>query len=562
MYMGGTSMATPITAGATALIRQYLQSACVHDPSAALTKAILIHGAVPITGQYAVPEVGNVPNNVEGWGRINIDTALFPEYPAKLEFRDDTTLTLGTGDQADYTYPVVNTSVPFRATLVWSDYPSTPAAGGLINQLRLSVIAPDGSSILGNPANNNVQQVVIATPQIGNYTVRISGINIPTETMPDVGLQQDFALAVTAGLEFVDVYIKDNNDDDGVPPSIGCLYQSPDIWVSLTDDPLAPAAPNPEYGQTNYVFIRTHNRGSKAADNATVKLYWANPGTNLSQPHWKTDGILVAGVAGNSQTVSVPANDGVSDGEVITTAFEWLPPDPAVNTTDPGHFCLFATIDHPEDPILQEDVDKVRWEGNLAWKNETVRDLLPDSASSIEFYIAGRPTTSRGELYIDCTNAPSGAEVTLKVPSRYLKGDYNGLTKTWISRGGRKSCVSLPTGTLGSITDFKLKPHENTLVRLEVSLPKEASDGVVYPVIVEQKVNGITTGKVHLVARTVGTPAYIANRNSSSHELHLPNCIWAKKISRRNKVPFNELELAINRGFNGCRYCLPEYSSD
>jgi|WetSurSiteA1Bulk_404760.scaffolds.fasta_scaffold03274_1 hypothetical protein len=561
-FMGGTSMSTPITAGTTALIRQYLQNACNISPSAALIKAMLIHGAVPMAGQYTPPEVGAVPNNDEGWGRINLDQTLFLPYPSKLEFRDSDAV--GTNnDTKDYTFSVANNTVPFRATLVWTDYPSTPAAVGLVNQLRLSITAPDGTTTQGSPSNNNVQQVVLNAPQMGIYTVSVTGINVPTVSMPGLNQKQDFALVVTGGLEFADVYIKDNPADDGIPPSTGCLYQSPDIWVSLTNDPNAQPALNPEYGQSNYVFVRVHNRGSKDATDAEVQLYWANPGTNLSKPYWRIDGIKVNGVASNTRKISVPAHGAGGDGEAITDAFEWEPPALTENPVEPGHFCLFATVNHPDDPIVWEDVDKVNWEDNLAWKNEIVKDQLPDSTSSAEFYMAGIPGPSTGELYIDSKSGPSGGEVSLTIPSRYLEGATAiGLTKIWESEHGQVSKVALPTGTYASLTRIKLKSKENTLIRIEVKLPKGARSGDVYPVFVEQRANGKTTGRVNLVARVVGTPAYIANSNPESLELHLLNCPWAKKISGRHKIPYDNLELALKRGYNGCKFCLPEYSTD
>ena len=73
IYMGGTSMATPLTAGAAALTRQWLMSTGgVANPSAALIKALMINGARDMTpGQYgtgAQQEIRGRPDNAQGWG--------------------------------------------------------------------------------------------------------------------------------------------------------------------------------------------------------------------------------------------------------------------------------------------------------------------------------------------------------------------------------------------------------------------------------------------------------------------------------------------------------------
>jgi hypothetical protein len=562
MYKGGTSMSTPLTAGVVALIRQYVQKVHLHaNPSGALLKALLIHGASPMAGQYAPPEVGDIPDNNQGWGRVNLNNSLFPDYPVRIEFRDNPAHALGTGEHRDYAFKVINTTVPFRATLAWTDFPSNLAAGGgLVNRLRLSVIDPAGTTtVQGEPADNNVQQVVIDNPVVGNYTVRVTGVNVATQATE--AQRQDFALVVGAGLESVDVYIRDNLNDDGIPPSKGTLYRSPDIWVSLTDDPAAAPAANPEYGQTNYVFVKVHNRGSKSASNATVKLYWTKAGTNLSRPHWQTNGIKVNGVTGNTRHISVPARGGLGDGVATTGAFDWTPPDPTTNVVEPGHFCLFATVTHPRDPILQEDVDAVRWEDNLAWKNVNIKDMLPDSRTTMEFYVAGvSGASSTADLHIDRSGLPAGGSVKLKIPSRYLDGSTAvNLQEVWRSPRGRVCQVEVTSNNTADLTGIRLNPGENTLVRLEVALPEEAVDGELYPVFVEQRVNGTLTGRVTLMTRTVGTPAYIANRDSL--EIHLPNCEWAKKIARRNKIPYDDLDAALRRGYNGCAFCLPQYDT-
>jgi len=57
--------------------------------------------------------------------------------------------------------------VPFRAILIWTDYPSEPLAGGFVNKLRFAALAPYGTVTQGAPENNNVQQFVLKAPQTG-----------------------------------------------------------------------------------------------------------------------------------------------------------------------------------------------------------------------------------------------------------------------------------------------------------------------------------------------------------------------------------------------------------
>ena len=85
VFMGGTSMSTPLTAGAAALARQYLmERRGFTNPCAALVKATLINGARSLTpGQYGTGAFREVPpaprpNNVEGWGQVNLAESLYP----------------------------------------------------------------------------------------------------------------------------------------------------------------------------------------------------------------------------------------------------------------------------------------------------------------------------------------------------------------------------------------------------------------------------------------------------------------------------------------------------
>ena len=200
MYWGGTSMSTPLVAGSAALVREYYQTQKGITPSAALIKATLISSAVDMypgqygTGQYR--EVSNAPDFVQGWGRVNLKDSLYPDLPVVNEFADESS-GLSTGESREYQYNVIDNSVPFKATLVWTDYPgSVLASKELVNDLDLTVISPSGTTypLLGNVDRlNNVEQVKINSPEVGIYTVKISGYNVPMGP-------QDYALIVSGGL--------------------------------------------------------------------------------------------------------------------------------------------------------------------------------------------------------------------------------------------------------------------------------------------------------------------------------------------------------------------------
>jgi hypothetical protein len=94
-YSGGTSMSCPITAGCTALIRQWLNDNHSHDGSAALVKALLINGATDMQpGQYgggATRDVRGWPDDNQGWGRVNLVDSLEYYDCRRIEFEDEKT---------------------------------------------------------------------------------------------------------------------------------------------------------------------------------------------------------------------------------------------------------------------------------------------------------------------------------------------------------------------------------------------------------------------------------------------------------------------------------------
>jgi subtilase family serine protease/subtilisin family serine protease len=195
-YMGGTSMAAPLVAGAAAVVRDYYLKARGHDASGALVKAQLINSAVDLLDENndgVLDNASPIPNLHEGWGRIDLAGAT----DGSEQFFDETS-PLSTGTTASYPVNVTTTGAPLKVTLVWTDYPgSTAAPSTLVNDLDLSVVAPDGTTYAGNvfaggwsntggPADrvNNVENVYVFAAAAGTWTVNVTGYNVPSGPQP------------------------------------------------------------------------------------------------------------------------------------------------------------------------------------------------------------------------------------------------------------------------------------------------------------------------------------------------------------------------------------------
>jgi hypothetical protein len=206
-------MATPLVAGTAALIRQHLLERGhlqpSRKPSGALLKAFLINGATALPGQFP-QEVPAGANTVSGFGRIDVTQSLVPEPLRRTVFADDPDHGVATGQLRTYQVQAADLTRPLKVTLVWTDAPAGSDDGGLENQLYLRVQAPDGGVSDGDTspfptATNNVQQVLIAAPVAGAYTIRVHGVSVTQQApraSPGAGAapRQDFALAVSNGV--------------------------------------------------------------------------------------------------------------------------------------------------------------------------------------------------------------------------------------------------------------------------------------------------------------------------------------------------------------------------
>jgi subtilisin family serine protease len=194
-FMGGTSMATPLTAGGVALIRGFFTDIQGLAPTSALIKATLIHGATDLyPGQYGTGPTQEIPsarpNNVEGWGRVNLEDSLLPSGSRRIEYFDyygdsEGRLGLQTDEYDGWTYDVTDGTVPFMSTLVWTDYPaSTTSAVQLVNDLDLTATGPGSiiyypNRLLSYDRTNNVEHIDLSGGIVsGQYEIMVEAHNV------------------------------------------------------------------------------------------------------------------------------------------------------------------------------------------------------------------------------------------------------------------------------------------------------------------------------------------------------------------------------------------------
>lgn len=185
VWSGGTSMATPLTAGAAAIARQVLvEKLGIKTPSAALMKATMLHTAVDMyPGQFG--EIGAArgqeiltrrPNSDEGYGRV--DVANIANLGGATQFVDNRQ---GVAQGAEVSYEfTLNAPGSLYANLVWTDAPgSANAAQALVNDLDLVLTLPNGQTLSMNDHINNLEMIEKSGLPAGTYKLTVKGFKVP-----------------------------------------------------------------------------------------------------------------------------------------------------------------------------------------------------------------------------------------------------------------------------------------------------------------------------------------------------------------------------------------------
>ncbi len=329
---GGTSGASPKTAGACALLTQWWRGNNANaTPSPALLRAMIVNGAEDMGFG------GPIPNNRQGWGRVNLANVLSEDV--HHTYVDQTSILRHRGESRSWRLRVTDTDMPVRVTLTWTDPPGplnsgTASVPAVVNKLALRVECGgrtyrgnnfvNGSSVAGplsDPAReglDNLQNVFIPSGQASSsFTVTVQALNVTTNCLTNAPAdpQQDFALVITnghidSGSMPTDLFMLVDDTSPGASSSVGDVVVDDD-----DDDDLFETRPTLRFG----------SRGSHV-EQLQLMLQRTGHLTGAVDGHF--------GTKTQSAVVAFQRDEGLAADGIVGAA-TWAALDRAVGSTEP-----------------------------------------------------------------------------------------------------------------------------------------------------------------------------------------------------------------------------------
>ena len=335
-----------------------------------------------------------------------------------------------------------------------------------------------------------------------------------------------------------DIIVKDSSDDTGIEPNTVTPYMwtSDNIWVrNYNDNGLEHQ--NPDYsatGNANFVRVRVINNSCiTSLGNEQLKLYWAKASTALSYPNPWMGGITYnptgASMGSPIGTLNIPV---LQPGEETILTFPWIVPNPNDYGTDGDqwHFCLLARITATNDPMTStENTDlnaNVRNNNNIAWKNVTVVDVLPNNIVNPGGIIAvGNPFNHPKTFFLEMeiSDLETGKPIYEEAEIGIKMDDV--LYNAWV-RGGKKAQLldstieekrKIVTGNKVILDNLSFNANEIGTLRLDFNfLTKELTDktNYAYHVIQKDSENGNIIGGETFIINKTPRESFEANTNN------------------------------------------------
>ncbi len=206
-YASGTSFSTPLVSGSAVLLREFLATQTnLPNATGMLVKALLVNGTSPLYNY--------VPDNMQGWGEINLRQSIDGFGAGQIMYFDSLTepgaafVFTQQGQSVVFPNLTFSAATQLAITLTWYDPPDAGLAGALVNDLDLTLTLADGTTVYhggvpsmqngqtaaNGPADtaNSFEKLILAQTPAGACTITVTAATLAP------GSRQPFALAVSS----------------------------------------------------------------------------------------------------------------------------------------------------------------------------------------------------------------------------------------------------------------------------------------------------------------------------------------------------------------------------
>ena len=360
-----------------------------------------------------------------------------------------------------------------------------------------------------------------------------------------------------------DFFIRDSPADTGDPPSPTPHWQSPDIWVRNAppgpDENPADGHQAPIVNQPNHVYVRVHNRGQAQAGAVAVEAYRCSPGTAMLWPtHFQSLGSLPL-------TATIPTGSDARVGPFVWT--------PAIE----GHECLLAIVrTEAEDPGSLETAHGVtipagtaaaiehsllvRFDNNVGQRNVAPVLAAPGASTAMGLTMHGLERSSSHSVVIDSSSLPADTSIRARLANGVIDSGFTDMKVQ--KRDDRFTTLGLVGGKVGEVTEVLIRANDSFTLTVTVDFSFKAEHRKRYPVRIEQRHEGAVIGVYTIELTAIKDLDDFFFGNPRSGEVHITTCPFWPKLDKSRVRTFERLLDAQARGYNGCRFCLPEADTD
>jgi hypothetical protein len=331
----------------------------------------------------------------------------------------------------------------------------------------------------------------------GNYTFEVV---VQTGTPDDAPANDRLTLVFVVADYSVDVWARDNLTDDGREPSVGPVWQSPDVWVRNVADG-GTTHQDPINAITNTVYLTVRNWGTLTATDVVATVYWHPPALVIGQSWWQSiDTVMLAELApGATQVVSM----------------SW--PLDIAGLTGSYHTCLLGVLTSTED--LPPVVWDVRGSNNLIQRNvdvipqrevggETDLDLVASSAVSSTFDVGNPyPGEQLVDVLVDASGVPVGGELWIDLGRLYKRWEQVGRgSLVGAAPVSGTTVITVAGGTQAEITGIPMAGEELAEIVVEIY---GLDGGQSTQIDVSERIGGDVLGGITLEVTAIEYKVYL-----------------------------------------------------